>query len=61
MEYLVITIANIRSPFNPKGSSKMEAVGQLTRDIPHDFNNLLQVIIGNLVTLARALPARPAP
>lgn len=38
-------------------SQKMEVVGQLTGGISHDFNNLLQIIMGNLQILERNLPA----
>ena len=38
-------------------AQKMEAVGQLTGGVAHDFNNILQVIVGNLDVVRRLLPA----
>jgi signal transduction histidine kinase len=37
-------------------AQKMEAVGQLTGGLAHDFNNLMHVVVGNLEIIARTLP-----
>ena len=40
-------------------SQKMEAVGQLTGGLAHDFNNILAIILGNVELLKVYLPADP--
>lgn len=37
-------------------TQKMEALGQLTGGISHDFNNLLTIIMGNLQSVVRQIP-----
>lgn len=40
-------------------AQKMEAVGQLSSGLAHDFNNILTVILGNLTALADDPSSRP--
>src|SRR4051794_26507798 len=40
-------------------SQKMEAVGQLTGGLAHDFNNILAIILSNIELLKAHLPANP--
>ena len=41
-------------------AQKMEAVGQLTGGVAHDFNNLMQIVIGNLSVVVHVLPDEQA-
>ncbi|MBC7681733.1 MAG: PAS domain S-box protein [Ferruginibacter sp.] len=47
--------ARRKAEFQQVQSQKMDAIGQLTGGLAHDFNNMLGVIIGNLDLLASQL------
>jgi signal transduction histidine kinase len=46
----------IRAEDQLRHSQKMDAVGQLTGGVAHEFNNLLLTIVGNLETIAKKTP-----
>ena len=52
---LIDVTARNRTEQALRQSQKMEAVGQLTGGIAHDFSNLLTIVLGNLETATRVI------